>query len=361
VKAIRISAFSNSLDNLKVENIPDPPIVPGEAKVRVLAASINPSDVKNVQGKMKGTTLPRIPGRDFAGIVVDGPSNLVGTEVWGTGGDVGFTRDGSHAEFLTIPVEAASPKPCNLTFEQAACVGVNFATAYLGLIRCAKLRVDETLLVTGARGGVGSAVLQLGQTLNAKLIAVDRKPFEPEAFEGMKLFGYVDTSQVKLGEAVRQITNETGVDVVFDCVGGELFEPVLSTLRQLGRHIAITSVGMRRVSFDLLDFYHRRLTREPRACQSLLGLVDVVHDHLRRALRHRRAAQKSQDVHLRIGENLCHMSQRAGPVQRRAGTFRSNDAIVGVDLRDPPSRGAQHTPAALRVAAQTRSQLGETP
>jgi NADPH2:quinone reductase len=260
VKAIRINAFSDSLDNLKVENIPDPAIVPGEAKVRVLAASVNPSDVKSVQGKMEGTTLPRIPGRDFAGILVDGPSNLVGTEVWGTGGDVGFTRDGSHAEFLTIPVEAASPKPHNLTFEQAACVGVNFATAYLGLIRCAKLQVDETLLVTGARGGVGSAVLQLGQTLNARLIAVDRKPFDPEAFEGVKLFGYVDTSQVKLGEAVRQITNETGVDVVFDCVGGELFEPVLSTLRQLGRHIAITSVGMRRVSFDLLDFYHRRLT-----------------------------------------------------------------------------------------------------
>jgi len=260
MKAIRIYAFSISLDNLRVENIPDLPLRPGEARVKVMAASVNPSDVKNVQGKMEGTTLPRVPGRDFAGIVVDGPANLVGTEVWGTGGDVGFTRDGSHAEFITIPMEAASPKPHNLTFEQAACVGVNFATAYQGLIRCAKLQVNETLLVTGARGGVGSAVLQLGQTLNAKLIAVDRKPFAPEVFEVVKLFGYVDTSQVKLGEAVRQITNETGVDVVFDCVGGELFEPALSTLRPLGRHVAITSVGMRRVSFDLLDFYHRRLT-----------------------------------------------------------------------------------------------------
>jgi len=218
MKAIRIYAFSISLDNLRVENIPDLPLRPGEARVKVMAASVNPSDVKNVQGKMEGTTLPRVPGRDFAGIVVDGPANLVGTEVWGTGGDLGFTRDGSHAEFITIPMEAASPKPHNLTFEQAACVGVNFATAYQGLIRCAKLQVNETLLVTGARGGVGSAVLQLGQTLNVKLIAVDRKPFVPEVFEVVKLFGYVDTSQVKLGEAVRQITNETGVDVVFDCV-----------------------------------------------------------------------------------------------------------------------------------------------
>ena len=260
MKAICIRAFSESLDNLAIEDIADLPPAPGEVKVRVMAASVNPSDVKNVQGKMEGTTLPRIPGRDFAGVVVEGPSNLVGRGVWGTGGDVGFTRDGSHAEFIRIPAQAAVPKPHNLTFEQAACVGVNFATAYQGLIRCAKLQPDETLLVTGARGGVGSAVLQLGQTLNAKLIAVERKSFTPDAFQGVSLFGYVDTSRVKLGEAVGEITKGAGVDVVFDCVGGELFEPVLSTLKQLGRHIAIASVGTRRVSLDLLDFYHRRLT-----------------------------------------------------------------------------------------------------
>jgi len=260
MKAIRISVFSADLDNLRVEEVPDLPPAAEEARVRVIAACINPSDVKNVQGKMEGTTLPRIPGRDFAGIVVDGPSNLVGAEVWGTGGDVGFTRDGGHAEFITIPADAASRKPRNLTLEQAACVGVNFVTAYQGLIRCAKLQAGEILLVTGARGGVGLAVLQLGQMLNAKLIAVDRRPLVPGDFEGVKLLGRVDISRRKLGDTVREITNGAGVDVVFDCVGGELFEPALSTLGQLGRYVAITSVGTRRVSFDLLDFYHRRLT-----------------------------------------------------------------------------------------------------
>ena len=260
MKAIRISVFSADLDNLRVEEVPDLPPAAEEARVRVIAACINPSDVKNVQGKMEGTTLPRIPGRDFAGIVVDGPSNLVGAEVWGTGGDVGFTRDGGHAEFITIPADAASRKPRNLTLEQAACVGVNFVTAYQGLIRCAKLQAGEILLVTGARGGVGLAVLQLGQMLNAKLIAVDRRPLAPGNFEGVKLLGRVDISRRKLGDTVREITNGAGVDVVFDCVGGELFEPALPTLGQLGRYVAITSVGTRRVSFDLLDFYHRRLT-----------------------------------------------------------------------------------------------------
>jgi len=260
MRAAYITAFSKTFENLRVETVPDPIVTRGEAKIKILAASINPSDVKNVQGKMEGTILPRIPGRDFAGVVVDGPANLLGAEVWGTGGDVGFTRDGTHAEFIVVPVGAVIPKPHRLNFEQAACVGVNFVTAYLGLVTRAKLQPAETLLVTGARGGVGSAVLQLGQSLKARLIAVDRKPFEPATFKGLDLTGYVDTSQTPLSDAVRQVTNGMGVDVAFDCVGGELFEPALSSLGQLGRHIAITSVGTRRVSFDLLSFYHRRLT-----------------------------------------------------------------------------------------------------
>jgi NADPH2:quinone reductase len=173
---------------------------------------------------------------------------------------VGFTRDGSHAELIVVPVEALTPKPHNLSFEQAACVGVNFVTAHLGLVTRAKLQPEETLLVTGARGGVGSAVLQLGQSLNARLIAADRMPFEAGAFERLDLVSYVDTSRNPLGDAVRQITNGSGVDVVFDCVGGELFEPALSSLRQLGRQVVITSVGTRRVGFDLMNFFRRRLS-----------------------------------------------------------------------------------------------------
>src|SRR5271167_788426 len=120
MKALRFSEFGD-LTNLKLEEVPAPSLAANEVLVQVRAASINPSDVKNVQGKMEGATLPRIPGRDFAGVVVEGPSNLNGTEIWGTGGDVGFTRDGSHAEFIAIPAAAALPKPPNLSFEEAAC------------------------------------------------------------------------------------------------------------------------------------------------------------------------------------------------------------------------------------------------
>jgi NADPH2:quinone reductase len=115
MRALRFHQFGG-LSNLKVEELPPPIPGQGEVKVQVRTASINPSDVRNIEGKMEGTTLPRIPGRDFSGVVVEGPPNLLGMEVWGTGGDIGFTRDGSHAEFILIPVEAAVPKPSTLTF-----------------------------------------------------------------------------------------------------------------------------------------------------------------------------------------------------------------------------------------------------
>src|SRR5260370_26496510 len=134
MRAAYITAFSKTLENLRVEAVPDPIAARGEATIKIRAASVNPSDVKNIQGKMEGTVLPRIPGRDFAGIVVDGPADLLGTEVWGTGGDVGCSREGTHPGFIVGPVEAVTPKPHSLHFRQGVCVGGNFLAARLGLV-----------------------------------------------------------------------------------------------------------------------------------------------------------------------------------------------------------------------------------
>src|SRR5271170_6473314 len=99
MRAVVVRQFGHP-NLLKIEEVPTPEPGNGEALVEIRAAAVNPSDVKNVQGTMHGTTLPRIPGRDFAGIVVRGPDELIGREVWGTGGDIGFTKDGSHAQFI---------------------------------------------------------------------------------------------------------------------------------------------------------------------------------------------------------------------------------------------------------------------
>src|SRR5438270_621800 len=129
MKALRFHQFG-SFQNLKVETLPDPKPKPGEVLVQIRAASLNPSDAKNVLGRMQGTTLPRTPGRDFAGIVIEGPAAMIGMEVWGSGGDLGFERDGTHAESILLPAGGVRPKPKNLSFEEAAAVGVNFVTAW---------------------------------------------------------------------------------------------------------------------------------------------------------------------------------------------------------------------------------------
>lgn len=102
MKALRFSGFGDVSTVLHIEEVPTPTLAPDEVLVEVHAASINPSDVKNVQEKMKQTTLPRTPGRDLAGIVVAGDKEILGKQIWAAGGDIGFTRDGSHAEFIAI-------------------------------------------------------------------------------------------------------------------------------------------------------------------------------------------------------------------------------------------------------------------
>src|SRR5271156_1612742 len=263
MQALRFQEFGG-FDKLKVEAIPDPQPKPGEVVVRIRAASLNPSDAKNVLGRMEGTTLPRTPGRDFAGVVVSGPSQMIGTEVWGTGGDIGFTRDGAHAELIAVPVGGVRPKPKNLSFEEAAVVGVNFVTAWVGLFDTAHFQSGEIVLATGAAGGVGSAVTQVAKWKGGRPIGVDRAPIsrehQMEFGIDRDLVADPNENYKSMIDGAHQFTEGKGANVVFDCVGGPVFEPCLKTLGQLGRQVNITSVGDRRVCFDLLDFYHRRLT-----------------------------------------------------------------------------------------------------
>jgi hypothetical protein len=125
MRAIRFKAFGDP-SVLELAEVAAPTVGETMALVRVMAASINPSDVKNVAGAMKQTTLPRIPGRDFAGVVEAGPADWIGAAVWGTGGDTGFTRDGTHAEMIAVPVASLRRKPKILSFDQAASVEVNY-------------------------------------------------------------------------------------------------------------------------------------------------------------------------------------------------------------------------------------------
>ncbi len=249
MKALRFSRFGPP-SVLGIEEIPRPEPGDGEALIRVKAAAINPSDVKNVSGHFLETTLPRTPGRDFAGLVVEG-EKYKGGEVWSSGPGLGVTRDGAHAEFVAVPEEALSLKPRTLTLEQAAAIGVPFITAWFALVRAAELKAGETILIVGVGGAVGQAAAQIANWRKARVLGAARGPNPIPGTDAV-----IDTTAEDLRKRVLELTEGRGADAVFDTVGGPLFELALRSLRVGGRQIAIASTGDRRVSFDLVDFYH---------------------------------------------------------------------------------------------------------
>ncbi len=247
---------TGSLDDLHVEEVSVPIPAAGEVLVEVKAAAINPSDVKNVQGKMHETTVPRIPGRDFAGMIVKGPDELLGRSIFGSGGNLGFGRDGSHAEYLTIPITAVLPLPSNLSFEQAAGIGVAYITAWAALVNAAQIQAGETALIIGTTGAVGSAAARIAHKAGARVIGTARKASDIPAADVVAVDDWIDLEAVDLATGARALTNGRGADIVFDVVGGAMFEQCLAALAWRGRQVAISSSPEPRVSFNLVNFYH---------------------------------------------------------------------------------------------------------
>ncbi|MBS2027867.1 MAG: zinc-binding alcohol dehydrogenase family protein [Deltaproteobacteria bacterium] len=266
MRALRFNAFGPP-SKLSMVDVVRPGPRFGEVLVQVQAAGINPSDVKNVGGRFKQTSLPRTPGRDFAGIVADGPGNIDGTEVWGTGAELGFTRDGTHAEYVRVPLEGIRPRPQSLTPAQAAAAGTPFVTAYL-MVERTNIRAGDTVLVIGGTGAVGSAAIQLARWMGARVLATTRKPDAAPHLAG-RVDTWIKLPTDPLPAAVLAATGGRGVDVVLNTVGGETFEPGIRCAARGGRVAAIAS-NPPAVSFDLVDFYHREL--------ALFGIDSLKHE-----------------------------------------------------------------------------------
>ncbi len=248
---------TGSLDNLQISELPTPVPKAGEVLVQVLAAAVNPSDAKNVLGKMVETKTPRIPGRDFAGRVVSGGPRWEGKAVFGTGGNLGFGRDGSHAEFVAVPVEALVEMPPELRYEQATAIGLEYLTAFAALVRTGGVQQGETVLVTGTTGGVGSAAAKIAAWKGARVLGTVRSSRDLGKRNDLAMVEWIDLEARPLPESVKEMTEGKGADLILDVVGGPLFEPCLESLSHRGRQIAIASTGDGRVTFNLVDFYHK--------------------------------------------------------------------------------------------------------
>ena len=133
---------------------------------------------------MPQAAWPRTPGRDWAGVVVEGPGDLVGQEVFGAGGDLGVTRDGTHASHLVVHRDAAVVKPAALSLAEAGALGVPFVTALEGFRRSGMPRPGDVVLVMAANGRVGQAAVQIAAMRGAHVFGVARRA-EPFAHAGV--------------------------------------------------------------------------------------------------------------------------------------------------------------------------------
>jgi NADPH2:quinone reductase len=262
--AVVIQASGPLAESLAHRFEPVPVPGPGEVLVEVQAAAVNPLDVVNALG-MLGTPLPMIPGGDFAGVVVsDGDHS--DQEVWGCGPALGLAlgtkRPGTHARFVAIPETWLSRKPERLTMTEAAAVGRSYWVAWQTVINTMELLSGETIVIVGGAGMVGQAAAALARWRGAEPIIADRR--RPDGVEH-----FIDTSSRDIREAVLELTDGRGADLVLDTVGGAMFGPALRSLRFGGRMVGLHG-GAEPVEFDLNEIYNRQLR--------LTGLASVFTD-----------------------------------------------------------------------------------
>jgi NADPH2:quinone reductase len=235
-RALVVHALSDDLSTLRLEDRGVPAPGKGEVRVRLRAASVNFPDILMVQGKYQlKPDLPFSPGMEGAGDVV-----AIGEDVTRVkAGDrvVVGGRFGCYAEEIVVPDAALRALPAGFDYAKGAAYPAAYLTAYVGLVRRGLLQRGETLLVHGAAGGVGLAAVDLGKLLGATVIAT-ASSVEKRAF----LQGYgADHVLPSTGfrEAVKDLTGGRGADVIYDPVGGDVFDESVRCIAFDGRLLVI--------------------------------------------------------------------------------------------------------------------------
>jgi NADPH2:quinone reductase len=256
-----------------VTDIPVPSLGPDEVLVRVQASGINPSDLASAAGMMPHSVLPRVIGRDFAGVVAQGPKELLGAEVWGTGGDLGISRDGTHAEYLAIPQLAVARRPKNLSAEEAAIAGLPFVTAWSALVDRGKVKEGDWVIVSGAAGAVGQAALQLAHAYGARVIALVKDASELWVQDSVHVDAIAQSDRADLAIVVNNATNGKGAQLALNAIGASILETLFGALGVQGRQVVYSAAGGRESMIDILTFYQNE--------RELLGLTTQPLDVIR--------------------------------------------------------------------------------
>ena len=258
MQRLRVHAAAVDIGALRLAREADalPDAGPDQVVVEVRAAGVNPSDVKAALGAMPHAVWPRTPGRDWAGVVVAGPNGMTGQEVWGSSGDLGIRRDGTHGRYLRLPRDAVVVKPPRLSLDEAGALGVPFVTAWEGLRRAGLPGPGDTVLVLGGNGKVGQACTQIASMRGARVFSVGRGgAYDGHAAGPVRSIAAAED----VAGIVRAETGGRGADIAYNAVGSPYFDVANKALTTGGRQVFISTVE-RAVPFDIFAFYRAQLT-----------------------------------------------------------------------------------------------------
>ncbi len=236
---------TGDIKNLVLEETDTPVPGRGEVLVKLKCAGLNPADRYLVQGQYpRAGAPPFTPGRDGSGVVVQAASGSrfkAGEKVCILGGLTGISTPGTLAEMCPVPEEWLAPVPENWTFEQAAAAPLVHLTAWRALVVCGNLTAQDTVLITGASGGVGTAAVFLAKALGAHVIALSRDHAKRKTLEAMGADIAVDSDSEALEQEVRKAAGDAPVSLVIDTLGGPFLE---KCIRMVGGHGRIMVVGL---------------------------------------------------------------------------------------------------------------------
>ena len=225
-------------ESLVVEDVEDPEPGTGQVRIAVKACAVNFPDLLIVAGKYQHQPpMPFSPGAELAGEVIEVAADVLHIEAGQR--VVAVPLFGGMAEQICVDARSVVPLPDSVDYESAAAFLLTYGTAYHALRQRANLQGGETLAVLGAAGGVGLAAVEIGKMMGATVIAAASSADKLElcsAYGADHLINYADD---KLKDRIKEITDGRGADVVFDPVGGELFEQCLRAVAWRGRILVI--------------------------------------------------------------------------------------------------------------------------
>ena len=238
MRALVVEALEPDYAGCVLKDLPTPDPGPGEVLVRTLAAAVNFPDLLQTRGEYQHKpTLPFIPGLEIAGEVAALGEGVTQFKI----GDavVGGSRIGGFSEFAVSPAAALRAKPERLSFSQAAGYGAAYITAYVSLVRRAQAQPGEWLLVHGAAGGVGLAAVDMGKALGLKVIAASASDAKLAAIQAHYAPDAVINVTGGFREKVKELTGGRGADIIYDPVGGDVFDESTRCIAFDGRLLVV--------------------------------------------------------------------------------------------------------------------------